>query len=102
VSQLDFFLEAPAEASSSARLMPFPIARRRKLVTKTATALISRKTQEGREKYWGRVVRDLTAELRRYGARPSDIEAQLFAFHGAVGAELAGQHQQPMTPNGAA
>ncbi len=102
MSQLDFFVDAPSEQPPSATLMAFPLARRRKLVAKAAADLAGRKTQEGRDKFWARLVQRLTAELRRYGTAPSEIDAQLIAFHQAVGGELAGQQQQPMTPNGAA
>lgn len=102
MSQLDFFIDTPAEQPASATLMAFPLARRRKLVVKAASDLLSRKTQEGREKFWARLVQRLTSELRRCGTAPADIEAQLMAFHRAVGGEVEGRDLQPMSPNGAA
>ncbi|RYG57228.1 MAG: hypothetical protein EON56_02860 [Alphaproteobacteria bacterium] len=100
--QLDFFADTPKPVPASPSLMPFPLARRRKLVLKAAITLMGRKTQVGREKYWGRLVRDLASEPRRHGAVPDQVEAQLLAFHQAVGYEVLGRERHPMTPNGAA
>jgi Family of unknown function (DUF6074) len=102
MNQLDLFADAAKVVQPSAHISPFPLSRRRTLIVRAATNLISRKTQNGREKYWGRLVHDLARELRRYGASAAEVEAQLLAFHQAVGHEVIGYEPHPMSPNGAA
>lgn len=67
-------------------LVPFPLHLRLGKVRTVARTLAARRTEAGRARYWTRVIGDLSAELRRHGASPSEIELQVAAFTDAVAA----------------
>jgi hypothetical protein len=96
VTQLDLFREPPKISEPTALLLPFPMARRRKLIQKTVSTILRRKTTEGQQSYWTNTINLLAAELRRYGADQTEVDTQLQAFYFAVSAELRrNSHQQP-------
>ncbi|WP_108461351.1 DUF6074 family protein [Devosia naphthalenivorans] len=96
MTQLDLCRETPKNPTACALLLPFPIARRRKLILKTVSTILARKTTEGQQSYWTNTINKLGAELRRYGADQAEVDRQLQAFYFAVSAELSrATHQQP-------
>lgn len=101
--QLDLFQQAAGSPLiNSAAVFCYPLARRRGLVVQVSNDLMSRKTQQARERFWQKIISGLTSELRGHGICPALVETQLMAFHRAVGAEVAGRQSQPVSPNGAA
>jgi hypothetical protein len=101
--QFDLFDERAAMTPQpTAALFPFPLSRRRKTIVRVAETLASRKTEEGQQSYWARIISDLGAELRRHGAGPAEVDRQLGAFHRAVSEEIARRQASTGTPRGAA
>jgi hypothetical protein len=103
VNQLDLFhVNEAAQAPHCSKVLPFPLARRRRLVVRTANALSSRKTQEGREAYWSRTVDALSRELRRHGASEAEVHRQLSQFHATVSDEFISNPHHRSRPLGSA
>jgi len=76
-------------AKTGAEIVVFPLACRRGKIVETAHTLVSRKTAEGKQSYWTRVIRSLRGEMQSRGCRAEEINVQLGAFRFGVGVELS-------------
>ena len=94
--QLDLFDSAPAVPVAPVDTPPvvehlvmvFPLERRGKVIRTAAATLLSRKTQEGQQSYWNRVVNGLRHELRRLGCSQVEIDRQVASFYAGVEMEI--------------
>lgn len=69
-------------------VLRFPLDRRYAKIAAVVRTLDMRKTEEGRARYWSRIVSDLSHELVRHGADSIEVRRQIDAFTTAVGRGL--------------
>lgn len=77
-----------ATAVSASRIVPFPLDRRLRKIAAVARNLELRKTEDGKLRYWNRIVSDLAHEFCRNGVDDGEVHRQLTRFHDAVRHEL--------------
>lgn len=93
MTQLDLFRDSsPESPKPSAILRPFPLARRRQLITATAAHLTAHRGTKARQLFWDRTIADLRKLLREFEVGMAEIDGQLLAFHHAVSMEMTAQY----------
>lgn len=94
---LPLFAWAGETAPAGALVIPFPADRNIGKARHVAALILKRRSHKDRDSYWHQVCQRMAGTMAKAGLSGEQIDAQLAAFHRAVGNELLRMTQTART-----